>query len=403
MADHWYHTQAGQVRGPVSTDRIRQLLASGEIKPEQEVWAGNPDRALASEVRTASALGAAPSAPAVPDWLDDVARAEQAAQAKSGAGKELDWLADVEIPPGPVNVELAAGPVTPPVPAAGPVEVAPLEEEVATLPPAPRVTGPSRLLAGGATSRGMVRDRNEDHFLAQQLVWSAGEEWHELALLAVCDGVGGHNAGDRASSLAVRSFATTLAPVLAGILQNPSRDAGAAVLARHLDKAIQDAHAAICRRAESDKACKGMAATAAVVAVWDDQAFIRHVGDCRVYHLEGGKFQQVTRDQTLVARMVELGQLTPEQAQKHPARNEVTQALGKRGSVDPSQESLLLEPGDRLVLASDGLAAHVGDRELASIVTSWKGSAPDLAARLVDLANEGGGSDNCTVLTLFYA
>jgi protein phosphatase len=196
--------------------------------------------------------------------------------------------------------------------------------------------------------------------------------------------------------------ATTLAPVLAGILQNPSRDSGAAVLARHLDKALQDAHAAICRRAEAEPACKGMGATAAVVAVWDDQAFIRHIGDCRVYHLEAGQLHQVTKDQTLVARMVELGQLTPEEALKHPARNEVTQALGKRGLVDPSQESALLEPGDRLVVACDGLGAHVEDRVLAEIVTSWKGTAVDLAAHLVDLANQGGGSDNCTVATLFY-
>jgi protein phosphatase len=258
------------------------------------------------------------------------------------------------------------------------------------------------MLVGWATSRGMIRERNEDHFLAQHLVWSAGEEWHELALLVVCDGMGCHNAGDRASSLAVRAIATTLAPVLAGIIQNPSRDAGAAVLARHLDKAMQDAHAAICRRAEAEPACKGMGCTAGVVAIWDDQAFIRHIGDCRVYHLEQGKFYQVTKDQTLVARMVELGQLTPEQALQHPSRNELTQALGIRGALDPSQESLLLEPGDRLVLASDGLGTHMEDNVLAEIVTFWKGSAPDLAARLVDLANEGGGSDNCTVVTLLF-
>jgi protein phosphatase len=400
MADQWYYSQAGQVRGPVSTDRVQQLLASGEIKPEEEVWAGNSDRKQASEVRKASTLRPAPAAPVVPDWLEDVAKVEQAAQAEGSSAVEIDWLADVEIPPGPVNVEPAGQAV--PAAEAGVVEVIPFLEAAVVVPPAPRVQGPSRLLVGGATSRGMVRDRNEDHFLVQHLVWSDGEDWHEVAALVVCDGMGGHKAGDRASSLAVRSFATTLAPVLAGILQNPSRDAGAAVLARHLDKAFQDAHSAICRRAETEAACKGMGSTAAVVVVWDDQAFIRHVGDCRVYQLEAGKFQQVTKDQTLVARMVELGQLTPEEALKHPARNEVTQALGKRGVVDPSQESALLEPGDRLVVACDGLGAHVQDSVLAEIVTSWKGTAVDLAAHLVDLANEGGGSDNCTVVTLFY-
>jgi protein phosphatase len=397
VADNWYYSQANQVRGPVSTDRVRQLLAAKEIQPDDEVWADTPDRGKATVVQKAAAL--APTAPAagVPDWLGDVAKAEEAAKVQGQPAAELDWLADVEIPVGPAQFE--AEPLGVELVPAG--EVLEEVDPAGVVPPAPRAQGPARLLIGGATSRGMDRERNEDHFLVQQLVWSDGEEVHELALLIVCDGMGGHKGGDKASSLAVRSIATTMAPVLAGILQNPDREAGAAVLARNLDKAFQDAHAAICRRAETDPSLKGMGSTAAALLIWDDQAFIRHVGDCRVYYQEAGVLRQVTRDQTVVGRMVELGQLKPEEAAKHPSRNEVLQALGKRGLVEPSQESLLLEKGDRLVVCCDGLTTHVEDDALAEAVAKWKRSPTELAARLVDMANEGGGSDNCTVAVVF--
>jgi protein phosphatase len=254
------------------------------------------------------------------------------------------------------------------------------------------------MAVGGATSRGRVRQRNEDRFLVQQMAWSDGDVTHEVALLVVADGMGGHQGGDKASSLAVRTMAATLGPVMVGMLQGPSREAGAAVLARHLERAFQEAHAAVCRRSESDAACKGMGATAAAVLVWDDQAFAGHVGDCRVYHLSGGQLRQVTRDHSLVARMVELGQLTEAEAKTHPSRNEVTQGLGKRVKIEPSQHTLKLAPGDKVILACDGLGAHVEDAVLGETAAGWTGTAAELARRLVEMANEGGGSDNCTVL-----
>ena len=92
-----------------------------------------------------------------------------------------------------------------------------------------------------------------------------------------------------------------------------------------------------------------MGATAAVVFVWDGEVRIAHVGDCRVYHHHAGKLTQVTTDQTLVARMVELGTLTPEEAKSHPSRNEVTHAVGKYPTLEPARHQLRLEPGDRFV------------------------------------------------------
>jgi serine/threonine protein phosphatase PrpC len=108
----------------------------------------------------------------------------------------------------------------------------------------------------------------------------------------------------------------------------------------------------------------------------------------------------VTRDQTLVARMVELGKLTPAEALTHPSRNEVTEAVGRRPDVSPAAYELGLAPGDWLVVACDGLHAHVDDRLLARALGEASPSAALLAHGLVDLADEGGGSDNCTVVAV---
>jgi serine/threonine protein phosphatase PrpC len=392
MADRWFYSHGGQVRGPVSVEELRRLLAAGQVLPGDDAWEETVPGAPASVVcRAADVLSVTPPplpiptglpplpqqppAPRAattalkPDWLPDIAQAEGAVS----AGEEFEWLAEVEIPP-----------ASAPAPGKGASPSA--------------AAGPCRVTVGGVTSRGCVRERNEDRFLIQQMAWSDGDASHELALLVVADGMGGHQGGEKASSLAVRTMAAALGPVMAGFLQGPSREAGTAVLTRHLERAFQEAHAAICRRGETDAACKGMGSTAAAAIVWDDQSFAGHVGDCRVYHLSGGQLRQVTRDHSVVARLVELGQLTEAEAATHPARNEVMQGLGKRGRVEPSRHTLKLAPGDKLILACDGLAAHVETATLAETAAGWTGTAAGLAQRLVELANEGGGSDNCTVL-----
>jgi serine/threonine protein phosphatase PrpC len=411
MAEHWYYCGSdAQVRGPVSPDRVRQLVATGELKADVEIWADKPERDQATEVRKAGELGAPATATGVPDWVSDVASSEEAAKAQEKTS-ELDWLADVEVPATPLveQLEEVAEEQHPPA-----VDV----EAVA-----PQAGQPDRFSTGGATSRGLVRPRNEDCFLVQHFTWSSGDDCHDVALLIVADGMGGHQAGDKASSLAVRTMASTLAPALAGMLHGPNREAGATVLGRHLDQALQEAHSAVLRRGESDPTCKGMGATVVVAIVWDDLALIRHVGDCRAYHLHGGHLLQITRDQTLVNRMVDLGKLTPEEAATHPDRNQVLQALGQtpiRGraptqptgkvadvdfaesfrKLEPSEHRLRFQPGDRLVLTCDGLGAHVAPEALEEAVAEWRGSAESLARHLVDLANAGGGTDNCTVVVV---
>ncbi len=189
--------------------------------------------------------------------------------------------------------------------------------------PAP---GPCRLDVGQRQFARLGGDCNEDSFLVQHLRWMNRDDWHEAALLVVADGMGGYQAGDRASRIVIQAVSGLLTPLLTASLEGRAADGTEEA---EVERALCMANAEVNAQASRDPTCKGMGATAAVVLVRDNQAFIGHVGDCRVYHHRGGRLTQVTRDQTLVARMVELGQISPQRALTHPARNEVSQAIGK--------------------------------------------------------------------------
>jgi protein phosphatase len=262
----------------------------------------------------------------------------------------------------------------------------------------PGGSGPPRLDIAGATSAGRVRDRNEDGFLVQQLTWSSHHERRDAALVVVADGLGGHRAGEEASALLIRAVGGTLLPLLSGAPDGRLQDATPGALAEAVASAIQEANRVIYQRGKKEGG-KGMGATAAVLLVWDGVALVGHVGDCRVYHVCRGQVTQVTRDQTLVARMVDLGQLTPEEALTHPARNDVIQAIGNHAEVKPARHEVRLAAGDWLLAASDGLHAHVEAGALAEACRSSPAAAL-LAPRLVDLADARGGSDNCTVVAV---
>jgi protein phosphatase len=254
---------------------------------------------------------------------------------------------------------------------------------------------------GGVTSAGRVRQDNEDSFLVQRLAWGGVRQQHEVALLVVADGMGGHAGGAEASRLVTQTVGATLAPVLHGAV-GAGPPAQVSVLADAVESAIHRANRVAYQRSRSNAACKGMGAAAAVVLLWDALACVAHVGDCRVYHLRGHRLHRLTRDHTLVARMLELGQLTVPEAAGHPEANQLIQAVGARSRVEPSSCRVRMRPGDWLVVASDGLAAHVADDALQEALRRPSRSARHLAGYLVDLANRRGGSDNCTVVAAQY-
>jgi protein phosphatase len=143
-----------------------------------------------------------------------------------------------------------------------------------------------------------------------------------------------------------------------------------------------------------------MGCTAEVVYVDGRNVVVGHVGDSRTYHLHEGRLIQLTRDQTLVNRLVELGSLTPEEAETHPRRNELQQAIGGQPDVQPGVYHGVMKPGDWVLVCSDGLTNHVSNRDLSQMLLSEATSAEMAARRLINLTNIEGATDNATVVVV---
>lgn len=232
-------------------------------------------------------------------------------------------------------------------------------------------------VAYGATSDvGRVREANEDSYLVAE------------PLFVVADGMGGHIAGDVASSTAVKV-------IEGGSSQLSSEDPAT------LTKIISDANAAIWDKAQSDPALRGMGTTCTLVLVDDDRVHIAHVGDSRAYRLREGQLEQLTEDHTLVGRMVQEGRLSAEEAQHHPQRSIITRALGVDEDVQVDLDTVELSAGDRLLICSDGLSSMVEDDQIRDVLA--RETDPQKAADgLVRLANEAGGDDNITVVVIDF-
>lgn len=249
-----------------------------------------------------------------------------------------------------------------------------------------------------ATTPGRVRDNNEDAYLVRRLMWSQLGQRQELGLLVVADGMGGYGGGEIASALTVQALQTSLTPwfdaaVCGQLRPEQTVDARLRVGLGEASKAV---HAA----AAADPQLKGMGAAAVAALVCGPRVTIAHVGDCRAYHVHDGKLTQLTKDQTLVQRMIDMGTLSPREAQHHPAKNELSQAIGRRPDVVCDVCQLNLSRDDWLVLACDGLHAHLSPEDLAQVIELAQPSAALLADRLIEIVNQRGGSDNCTVIVL---
>lgn len=225
---------------------------------------------------------------------------------------------------------------------------------------------------GAASSIGLVRRQNEDSYVAGDGVW------------AVCDGMGGAQAGEVASEAACRA--------ISGLAMGSSAD--------DLQSRVAQANAEIFNLALSESTLQGMGTTL-TAAVWDgEQLTLAHVGDSRAYLLRSGALEQLTRDHSLVGEMVRQGRLTLEEAAVHPHRSVITRALGTEEHVEPDITRVPLQVADRLVLCSDGLTGQVADGRLAELL--GQAAEPQAAAQaLVKEALANGGDDNVTVVVLF--
>ncbi|HCH61570.1 MAG: protein phosphatase [Deltaproteobacteria bacterium] len=241
----------------------------------------------------------------------------------------------------------------------------------------------------GASDVGQARKANEDAFLLEQ----------ELGLLAVADGMGGFQRGDVASQLAVNVLKEVVSSERAVIelyRRTPTTSARAAVRAM-LEDAFQRAceevhHAAVAITGEGGR----MGTTLDVLLIIGRTAFVAHVGDGRIYLQRGREVHQLTEDHSLVAEKVREGLMTQEEARRAKFKNVITRALGVFPSVSVDTLHFELDPGDRLLLCSDGLYRYLGLRELGfTLMGEVTGSTP---SELVGIANQRGGRDNITAV-----
>ena len=223
---------------------------------------------------------------------------------------------------------------------------------------------------GSRTDVGCVRDHNEDSLVVAP------------PLFAVADGMGGHAAGEVASEIAVNVLAE-LAP----------KDLDGAAL----EHAVEEANHEIIRAARDGRGRDGMGTTLTACMLENERLIIAQVGDSRAYLLHHGKLQQLTRDHSLMADMIEAGQLTPEEARHHPQRSVITRALGSDPNTRPDMYEINVETGDRLLVCSDGLSSMIEDEQIEAVMRR----VPDpqrCASQLVNEAIAAGGHDNVTVI-----
>jgi len=245
----------------------------------------------------------------------------------------------------------------------------------------------------GLSDLGCVRSNNEDNF---------GYDWRE-GIYVVCDGMGGAAAGEVASKIAVDTLLSYCRQAARSKEQpsEPNLIEGVSDRANVLARAIQLANRQIRAAAEQNPETRGMGSTLTAVLVEGDMYTVAHVGDSRVYLIRKNAIHQLTQDHSLVMEHVRRGLITAEQAQHSEIQNIILRALGPDEQVQPDLSDLAAEPGDFVLLTSDGLTRHLTDAEILEIITHAS-SCAEACQRLIDTAKQAGGRDNITCLILQF-
>ena len=236
----------------------------------------------------------------------------------------------------------------------------------------------------GITDKGAVRTQNQDCFYLKEIE-------SDLVTVMVCDGMGGHRAGNVASELAVN--------VASAYLESLTPEELAEVPNEHLVRGANLANEAVYRKAEQDPDCAGMGTTMVSAIVIGDKAYILNIGDSRAYHIGEEGIFKISRDHSVVEDMVYRGDITPEEARLHPQKNLITRALGGDMKVEPDLYEKELKAGEFLLLCTDGLSNILTDQELLYEVLH-EGTPESCCQRMLDLALARGASDNVTVVLI---
>jgi serine/threonine protein phosphatase PrpC len=250
------------------------------------------------------------------------------------------------------------------------------------------------LIFGQSTDVGMVRTNNQDAVLSFYFTSRSSEERPDFGLFLVADGMGGHHDGEKASSETIQTVATEVTQnIYLPIISNEFNEKHNTSITEMLISAVQKANQQVIAHIPDG------GTTLSGVMVIRDLAYIVHVGDSRIYIVTKDGIEQVTRDHSLVQRLIELDQLTYEEALEHPQKNVLYRALGQNESLEVDAITRRLPPASRILICSDGLWNLVQDEDICEIVMN--NDNPQVACdKLVALANTRGGTDNITTVLL---
>ena len=239
------------------------------------------------------------------------------------------------------------------------------------------------------TDTGMVRDHNEDAIGTND----------DMGLMVLADGMGGYNAGEVASGIAVQTI-SDLAVEGAHREERNDTDPNTGLMRQTivLRDAVARSNKIIYQTAQSQTHCEGMGTTLVAAMFYDDKISIAHVGDSRAYRLRNDKLEQLTMDHSLLQELVDRGFYSEEEAQRSTNRNYVTRALGVEPTVEVEVQEYDVLPEDIYLLCSDGLPDMVEDEDIHLTISTFNASLDVVGQQLVQLANDNGGRDNISVM-----
>ena len=239
------------------------------------------------------------------------------------------------------------------------------------------------------TDTGKVREHNED---------TIGTE-PDIGLYVLADGMGGYNAGEVASGIAVKTIVNLVREAYqVQELQGTDRATGLTRPGVILRDAILRANKIIHQTSKTQPQCEGMGTTVVAALFYDNRIITAHVGDSRLYRLRGDRFEQLTMDHSLLQELVDRGFYSQEEAARSTNKNYVTRALGVEPAVEVEIREHSVEKGDYYVLCSDGLSDMVEDEDIHLTISTFNDNLDTISKQLVQLSNEHGGRDNISVI-----
>ena len=238
----------------------------------------------------------------------------------------------------------------------------------------------------GLTDNGLLREHNEDSLFVSDL--------EDFPLFIVADGMGGHNAGEIASGIAVETIKEKF-------IENKKDLVHKKNIIKTIEESVFEANKKIYFKALGSSQCSGMGTTLTMAYIFENKIYIGHIGDSRAYYINDIGIEQITEDDSLVNELIKNGSITAEEATNHPQRNVITKALGTSIDIEVDIQTIKYKAGDILIICSDGLSNMVKENTIFDIIKSEE-DVNLVCERFIELAKENGGLDNITVIAIKF-